>query len=94
MKLSEIQMPVAVLLLSAALSGCAGYGNSALPKQGEGYNHVVERQTANPERVVEDGNPPLDGTIAARVVKTYRADAGDRSAVKNTIEVNIGGGSK
>ncbi|WP_370279043.1 hypothetical protein [Pontibacterium sp.] len=88
MKLQKILMPGAVLTLTAALVGC--YGNSTLPEQGEGYHEMVERQTAYPDKMVEAGNPPLDGTVAARVVKTYRADAAERDSVRSTINVNIG----
>ncbi|MCO4757883.1 MAG: hypothetical protein KC477_07660 [Oceanospirillaceae bacterium] len=90
MKLSEMQLPIGVLMLTAVLAGCAGYGNAPLDKQGAAYHQISEHQTAYPEKEVADGNPNLDGSIAARVIKTYRADAGDRQAVKNTIEVNIG----
>ena len=88
MKLQKILMPGAVLMLTAALVGC--YGNSTLPEKGDAYHEMVERQTAYPDKMVEAGNPPLDGTIAARVVKTYRADAAKRDAVRSTINVNIG----
>jgi len=90
MKISEMKLPIGLLMLIAVLVGCAGYGNAPLEKQGAGYKQVSERQTAYPEKEVADGNPNLVGSIAARVIKTYRADAGDRQAVKNTIEVNIG----
>lgn len=77
--------------VAALVTGCAGYGNSALPDQGEAYHEMFTKQTANPERIVQDGHPPLDGAIAERVVKTYRADAADRGSVRNTIQVNVGG---
>jgi hypothetical protein len=78
-------------MFSALITGCAGYGNSAHPEQGEALSEMVGRQTAYPNKTVEPGNPTLDGTIAARVIKTYRADAANRDAVRNTIQVNIGG---
>ncbi|MDI3323801.1 hypothetical protein QKW35_05370 [Pontibacterium granulatum] len=90
MKLEKTFVSVVVLALCFVVGGCAGYGNAPWPTQGDAVNEMVEQQTAFPEKVVEAGNPPLDGTIAERVVKTYRADTANRDAVRNTIEVNIG----
>lgn len=92
MKLLQTQVLV-VLVLSVFVTGCAGYGNPASSELGAGYDEVVERQTAYPDRIVQDGSPVLDGAIAERVVKTYRADSANRQAVRNTINVNLGGGN-
>lgn len=91
MKLSKVQV-IVVLVVGAVMTGCAGYGNPASTELGAGYQEVAEKQTAYPERVAQDGSPVLDGTIAERVVKTYRADAAQRDSVRNTINVNVGGG--
>jgi len=91
MKLYNTLKMAAFFSIATLVTGCAGYGNSALPEKGEAYHEVISKQTAFPDRVVEDGAPVLDGAIAERVVKTYRADAADRGAVRNTIQVNIGG---
>lgn len=91
MKQTTILMSGFVLVLSVGISGCAGYGNATLPEQGKSVTEMAERQTAYPERVVDAGSPPLDGAIAERVVRTYRADTANREAVRNTIEVNLGG---
>lgn len=90
MKALRIQSLGAVVVLAGLLSGCAGYGNATSPAQGDAVHELTARQTAYPDRVVEDGNPQLDGTIAENVIRTYRADTAERDAVRNTIQVNIG----
>jgi len=92
MKWNECRYGAVVCICSAMLVGCAGYGNSALPEKGAAVQNITERQTAYPDREVKDGHPGLDGNIATRVVNTYRADTANRDAVRNTIQVNIGGG--
>lgn len=90
MKRTKIQTTMTALMLGALLTGCAGFGMPDDPEQGEAVAQLTERQTAYPDRVVEDGNPLLDGTIAGNVIKTYRADTAERQAVRETIQVNIG----
>lgn len=79
------------LLLAFLLGGCSTY---MTPEGSHPYkaavNQMVEKQTANPDKIVTDAMPIVDGTITANVIETYRKETGKPQEIKNEIQVNIG----